>query len=224
MTDAPSPRERLLPLFPLPLVLFPGVPLPLHIFEPRYRRMLADCLAGDREFGILFRPEDVPERELPSGYVGCVASIEHSDQLPDGRSNIIVTGATRFALRRFVESTTPYHVGAVTPYEDRRETFDDALASRLRALFERVGVAARTLADDTDPLPRLPDDAAQLSFTIASVLDLDGPTRQGLLESRSPNDRLAELERILGEAATPIEERAAVHTRAKSNGRGLTAS
>jgi ATP-dependent Lon protease len=212
-----------LPLFPLPVVLFPGVSLPLHIFEPRYRQMLADCLSGDRRFGMLYRPDDLAELELPPGHVGCLARIMTAEQLPDGRSNIIVTGAERFALLRFVESEQPYHVGDVEPYDDEPGESEAALAdvgTRVRTLFDRVGRAARTLADDADPLPTLPDDDTMLSFAIASMIDLDGPTRQEILASRSALERLRRINDVLERAAEPIEHRASVHARAKSNGRG----
>src|SRR5258705_13557132 len=92
---------RELPIFPLPLVLFPGARQPLHIFEPRYRQMLADCLAGDQRFGMTYtaREEGPPsqgaEAPLPGG-VGCVAGIRSSQQLPDGRANILPEGDQRF--------------------------------------------------------------------------------------------------------------------------------
>ena len=217
---------RLLPLFPLPLVLFPGAPLPLHIFEPRYRQMLAEALDGDRTFGIVYRPESVPERSLPRGHVGCVARVESSETLPDGRSNIVVNGVERFSLDAFVERGTPYHVGEVSGYEDESEPPGPLgeLASRVRALFERVGRAARSLADDRDPLPELPDDPSLLSFGVAALIDLDAPARQRLLASRSPTGRLRELETLLGAAVDAIEARAAVHASAKSNGAGLRAA
>ena len=104
---------RLLPLFPLPVVLFPGVPLPLHIFEPRYRTMLADCMEGDRRFGILYRPDEAGELALEPGHVGCVAHVESTQPLPDGRSNIIVTGEERFELARCVASSHPCHMDAL---------------------------------------------------------------------------------------------------------------
>ena len=213
---------RRLPLFPLPLVLFPGVSLPLHIFEPRYRQMLSDCLEGDRRFGILFRPEGLGERELPPGHVGCVARIEKSELLLDGRSNIEVVGAERFELQRFATSTRLYHVGEVTSYDDGAEPAEalDPLATRLRELFARVGRAARALADDSERLPPLPDDAGLLSFAVAAAIDLEPPARQRLLVSRSPLGRLRELEGLLAPAVEPIELRAAVHARAKSNGHG----
>jgi Lon protease-like protein len=213
--------ERLLPLFPLPLVLFPGVPLPLHIFEPRYREMLADCLAGDRRFGIVFAPEDDtdgPQR----GAVGCIAVIQNTETLPDGRSNIIVVGDDRFAIARLVAGVRPYLLGEVVIYGDVEEAPEPlvSLARQLREVFERVGRAARALADDRDPLPALPDDPAALSFTIASLIDLDPAGRQRLLASRSPLARLRELDALLSPAVDMLESRAVIHARAKTNGHG----
>ena len=217
--------ERLLPLFPLPLVLFPGVPLPLHIFEPRYREMLADCLAADRRFGIVFTPEDssdAPDR----GAVGCIAVIQNTESLADGRSNIIVVGEDRFAIARLVTGVRPYLLGEVVTYADLEESPEPlgSLARQLRAVFERVGRAARTLADDRDPLPTLPEDPAALSFTIASLIDLDPEGRQRLLASRSPLARLRELDALLSPAVDMLESRAVIHARAKTNGHGPGAS
>src|SRR5204863_219446 len=89
------PRE--LPIFPLPIVLFPGAPQPLHIFEPRYRQLLQDCLAGDRRFGIAYvAPDPAPDADpVPNpGDVGCVALIQSNQPLPDGRGATGVAGAT----------------------------------------------------------------------------------------------------------------------------------
>ncbi|HUF28121.1 MAG TPA: LON peptidase substrate-binding domain-containing protein [Gemmatimonadaceae bacterium] len=218
--------SRLLPLFPLPVVLFPGTPLPLHIFEPRYRTLLADCMDGDRRFGIIFSPEAAGEESLAAGSVGCVARIESAQGLPDGRSNIVVAGQARFALERFVDTPHPYHVGEVADYEDEAESSSllDELSERVRGMFTRVARAARTLADDPDPVPPLPDDPAQISFNIASMIDLDGPQRQLLLVSRSPAHRLRELESLLGTAVSALEARAQVHLHAKSNGHGPSAA
>ncbi len=213
---------RRLPLFPLPLVLFPGAPLPLHIFEPRYRVMLADCLEGDREFGIVFRPDGVAERDLPAGHVGCIALVESTELLPDGRSNVLVRGGERFTLDRYVESPRPYHVAEASTYVDADEpplTLAPG-AARVRELFERVGTAARTLADDPDALPALPDDAALLAFAVAALIDMDAPARQRLLASRSPGERLRDIELLLSPAVDSLERRATVHVRAKSNGHG----
>jgi Lon protease-like protein len=216
------PSYRRLPLFPLPLVLFPGVPLPLHIFEPRYRQLLADCLAADNEFGVIFRPDGVAERDLPPGHVGCVAHIENSERLPDGRANILIRGADRFVLDYFVDSPLPYHVGETSPYVDAAEPIAELapIADRVRVLFGRVGTAARALADDPDALPTLPDDPTMLAYAIASLIDMDPPSRQRLLASRSAADRLRQIESLLSPAVESLELRATVHDRAKSNGHG----
>src|SRR5512141_2676626 len=94
----------LLPLFPLPnVVLFPNVFLPLHIFEPRYREMVADTLAGDRFIGmVLLQPgnEDQYDGRPPIYEVGCAGLITHAEQLADGRYNIVLRGVEKFRVRR----------------------------------------------------------------------------------------------------------------------------
>lgn len=213
---------RALPLFPLPVVLLPGVPMPLHIFEPRYRTMLADCMDGTRRFGVIHLAAGEDEAAIAPGTVGCVAHIEHAIPLPDGRSNIVVMGEERFALERLVPTSHPYHMAEVRDVEDIAEPTGElaALADELRRRFDRVGRAARTLADDTEPLPTLPDDPGLLSFAIAGMVDLDAAARQRLLASRSALGRLRELDELLTRATVPLETRAAVHVRARTNGRG----
>lgn len=219
-----APPLRRLSIFPLPLVLFPGAPLPLHIFEPRYRQMLSDCLRDDARFGIVCAaPDDAPP--VGRGEVGCVAKVETTAMLPDGRSNIIVTGESRFTIERVLDSATPYLVAEVAFFDDATDRAPDlpVLTDRIRALFTRVTGAARTLADEGGELPALPEEPGALSFAIASMIDLELPTRQRLLASRSAAERLRALEPLLTPALHRLEERAAVHERAKSNGHGLHA-
>jgi ATP-dependent Lon protease len=215
-----------LPIFPLPLVLFPGVTIPLHIFEPRYRRMLGDCLEGDRRFGVVHLAEGIAEETLGiGGDVGCVAEIESTNDLPDGRSNIIVHGRERFMIRALVEASQPYHVGMIVPYEDTPEpaALLEPLALRVRERFERIARAARTIADGDDPIPELPEDPALLAFRVASFIDLNVAERRKLLASRSPSERLRTIDGVLGAAVAPMEQRATTHERAKANGHGGTA-
>ncbi|HEX4935281.1 MAG TPA: LON peptidase substrate-binding domain-containing protein [Gemmatimonadaceae bacterium] len=211
-----------LPVFPLPLVLLPQGVQPLHIFEPRYRQLLSDCLAGTREFGIVCRTPEVAEREIPPGTAGCVAHIETSQSLPDGRSNITVVGRSRFTLDGFVDAPAPYHVADVTPFDDVDESEAEMgpLAQRVRLLFERVGRSARTIQDDSTPLPELPTSPAALSFAIGQYIDLELGEKQRLLASRSPLGRLRQLEDVLAPIVESVEHRARIHTRAKRNGHG----
>src|SRR2546422_11338209 len=99
---------RELPIFPLPIVLFPGAPQPLHIFEPRYRQLLQDCLAADRRFGITYVEPDPTPRADPSprtGDLGCVALIPSHQPLPDRRANLLTDGERRLGLRGWISST-----------------------------------------------------------------------------------------------------------------------
>ncbi len=184
--------------------------------------MLADCLATDRIFGVIFRPEGVGERELPPGHVGCAAQIERTESLPDGRANVLLAGTHRFTLERFEHTDRPYHVATVSGYDDTDDPAPSLVgaAARVRELFDRVARAARTLADDSDSVPALPEDPGLLAFAIAAVIDMDVMARQRLLTSRSPANRLQEIELLLTAALDSLELRAVVHARAKSNGHG----
>jgi len=184
--------------------------------------MLADCMGSDRLFGIICREENIGERDIPPGTVGCVARIETAQELPDGRSNILVSGGLRFTLERFVAAPSPYHVGEVATIDDQPEppALLTPLATRLREVFERVGHSARTIADDSAPLPDLPDDPALVSFAIAQYIDLELAVKQQLLASRSPSERLSHLADLLESIVENVESRAEVHMRARGNGHG----
>src|SRR5262245_1819318 len=135
-----------LPVFPLTVVLFPGTPLPLHIFEPRYRRMLADCLAADRRFGIT--PPGA-EREAPDpGMVGCTAEVRVNQELPDGRSNIVVLGGDRFEVAELLDDPAPYHVATVRTFDDEPGTAPGTERTELlRETFTRYASLVRELSD-----------------------------------------------------------------------------
>jgi Lon protease-like protein len=185
--------------------------------------MLVDCLERDRRFGILFLAEGESEETLGlGGEVGCVAHVESHDQLPDGRSNIVVAGRERFVLRALVTSPLPYRVGMIVPYDDTPEpaALLEPLAARVRERFDRIARAARAISDDEQPVPELPEDPALLAFRVASFIDLDITERRRLLASTSPGERLRSVEGVLGPAVDPMERRAATHLRAKTNGHG----
>ena len=208
-----------LPIFPLSVVLFPGAPLPLHIFEPRYKRMLADCLLGDRRFGI------TPVKstsELPgAGTVGCVAEVRVNQELPDGRSNVVVVGGSRFVLSRLLDEPHPYLVAMVQTFDDDSGLEPAAEdTAELRELFGRYFASLRELNDTMPEEPSLPEDASSLSFHIASGIECDLGVKQRLLTERSTSQRIKALILLLPVLMSAVELGLKVHRSAHTNGKG----
>lgn len=177
-----------IPIFPLAgALLFPHAQLPLHIFEPRYRAMVRDALASDRLIGMI-QPKD--EREPPVIFdIGCIGQIVASEELDDGRFNIVLAGVARFRVAQEVMASTPYRqVDADrTPFDDDDP---DPLASIQRAELERE---ARRYADalgyavDWDAVSRLDDE--MLVNGIAQIAPLDVGSKQALLEANGLSAR-----------------------------------
>ncbi len=209
-----------LPLFPLRIVLFPGALLPLHIFEPRYQQLLADLSVGEPRFGLL-PPGDHGGLPAP-GAIGCAALLRGVQALSEGRANIVVSGERRFRFLEPAPAATPYHQGIVEWIDDLPDiqipTEADLL--RLRALGERYAQALNTLQDHSLEV-RLPARAAELSFEVAALLEWDFEARQHLLEIRSATERVVRLLQALPALVARAEERAQLHSRARSNGHGV---
>ena len=205
-----------LPLFPLGLVLFPGVSLPLHLFEPRYRQLLTDVQAGDRRFGIVCTPSGVSERALPTGLAGCVAEVTEVESFEDGRSNVMVVGRERFTLENVIVDAAPYLVADVAPMPDIAASGGLALSllsDELRSDFARVVTAVHTLeANKSAALPTLPDDPSQLAWSVASMIEMELSQRQRLLEERSPVRRVEHVNALLRKVLPDLELRAALHS------------
>jgi Lon protease-like protein len=203
-----------LPIFPLGLVLFPGVTVPLHLFEPRYRQLLADIRDTTKRFGIICAMPGVRERELPSGRAGCVAEVTDTEMMPDGRANILIVGRERFTLESFVDDPAEYNVADVLPFSDVDNTPPVALAvaaDEVVSRFKRVITAVRSLNREVpSPFPELPDEPALVSFAIASMIDLDLAHRQALLAERSAAVRLNTIDTVLRKALPDLELRAAM--------------
>src|SRR6266581_1895267 len=216
---------RELPIFPLPIVLFPGAPQPLHIFEPRYRQLLQDCLAADRRFGIAYvAPDGAPGADpSPSpGDVGCVALIRSSEARPDGCSDIVAVGERRFVLSRWIAGRQPYRVAEVEEFDDDPVDGAEAgtLATDVRAGFGRFARALGVLTEQEDEEIALASDPALLSFQLAAALDIDPAAKGALQAGRSTSARLRQLAALLGPLVADAERRAVVRRRAGSNGRG----
>jgi len=196
---------EMLPLFPLGAVLYPGMLLPLHIFEERYRQLVRDLLEGPepRQFGVIAirkgRETGIDGvNGLRSLYeIGCTATLRRVERHDDGRYDIVTVGAQRFRLCG-LDETRPYLQGEVEMLAD--ETIDPAAAGPavraigaafreyLDALTEWGGAAVR--------LEDLPDEPALLSFIVAAAMIIDLPERQALLAESGTLRRLA-LQRAL---------------------------
>lgn len=166
-------------IFPLAgAVLYPGLQLPLHIFEPRYRAMVSDALARDRLIGMI-QPQRAQEG-APLYSIGCVGRIGDVEALEDGRFNIILEGQSRFRVISELDVTTPFRQVDAELIEDEEEV----LAPVERASFERE---ARRFADaqgyavDWDQVSRLDD--MSLINGVSQIAPFDAAAKQALLEA-----------------------------------------
>ncbi len=189
-----------LPLFPLPnVVLFPGVFLPLHIFEARYRAMTEDALAGDRMIGMtLLKPgfESEYEGRPPIYPVGCLGLITHAERLPDGRFHIVLQGVERFRVIGEDDSRV-YRLGIIERLGGDIPTASDT--ATLRALRDRiehllVPLVERGGSELTVP-PAMTD--ADVIHALAQYLDLAPIEKQALLECGTLIDRAGALADLL---------------------------
>jgi len=213
-----------LPLFPLPVVLFPGMPMPLHIFEQRYRQMFTEIRAHDSLFGLSYFDAGSSEKDVPpAGHIGCVGEVTETQDLPDGRSNILAVGVIRYQVEDYVDRNDPYLVVRVNFFEDADEDSNKLTASarEVAAMFMRVANAIRVVNDERGNLPDLTDTEPQkLSFLVAAAMEIEVETKQELLELRSTAERLSRLRDFLARVVKGYEERARLHSIAKGNGHG----
>ncbi|HUG84309.1 MAG TPA: LON peptidase substrate-binding domain-containing protein [Euzebya sp.] len=205
-----------LPLFPLHLVLYPGRPLPLHLFESRYRQMLRDCLDGDglfgvvairsgREVGTAWRISDDPDdtgQDVGSAIhdVGTTTRIKTVAERPDGRFDIITRGCGRF---RIVEPLhdRPYLHATVEELADRPTSQD---AGAAEDLLEVLIPYLKGLGVPDEFCDRLPADPAELSYLACSALQVEVPLQQKLLELPTHASRMIAAAKIIRREASII--------------------
>jgi Lon protease-like protein len=172
--------EARLPIFPLPgAIVFPGLQLPLHIFEPRYRALVSDALVKDRRIAMI-QPQG-PGEGAPLFAIGCVGRIDEVEALDDGRYNIVLEGEARFRLLRELDVTTPYRQveGELLPNPG-----DEVLSSAERASFEREArrfANAQGYSVDWESVERLDD--ALLVNGVSQIAPFDAAAKQALLEA-----------------------------------------
>ncbi len=198
--------DALLPLFPLDVVLFPGTALPLHIFEPRYKEMIGECLAQHRTYGVV--------RVLDQGLaeIGCTAEIiTVVKEYPDGRLDLVTEGRQRFELLR-VNQERSFLQAEVLMIDDEPGTPPQADGSRAVQLHSELLAMAGARQDLSGAGPTL------LSFQLAGSVPLDLDFKQKLLALRSEPERLSLLISYL-ETILPNLRRAA-NTREKAGGNG----
>jgi len=201
-----------IPLFPLNVVLMPGAPLPLHIFEDRYKQMIDECLEAESEFGMVLADEEGGTRN-----VGFTAKIvELVERYDDGRMLILVEGERRFKLNNVSSEKKPYYVGEIEYIEEDDEPKEDvsALAEECIALLERVVEAATegSVGIEIEPPYR------NLSFAIAGRIEFEIETRQQILELTSEKERLEKVKELLSEAAEKLEKDKEVREKSQTNG------
>lgn len=205
MPSSSSLAVRELPLFPLPeVVLFPGRPLPLHIFEFRYRMMMNTILESDRRFGVLMWD---PVQGQPAS-IGCCAEILQYVRLPDDRLKMLTLGQQRFRVLEYVREK-PYLVGLVEWIEDRPTDQNlQPLASDVDELLRDVVRLSAKLMDREIELPEdIPDLPIELSYWVASNLYGVASEQQALLEMLDTAARLEREAEILSSTRSHLAAR-----------------
>ena len=194
-------------LFPLGMVLLPTERVPLHIFEPRYKELIGECLDEGREFGLVLADDD-GLREIGTR----AAVVEVAERFPDGRLNVIVEGHERFRLLELT-SKRSFLTGEVERVEDEEPEFgEDALEAaltRFRELGQLAGADVETLEVST-PTP---------SFELAARVELEPRLKQALLELRSEPQRLRTLAELLERARKALERQHELARIAAMNGK-----
>ncbi len=203
--------ERDLPIFPLELVLVPGEPLPLHIFEPRYQELLDRCVDQDEPFVLVLQDADGLRD------IGCTAEItDVLDRFPDGRANILTMGREIVRLVQ-VHDAHAYRSAIVEGVADEPGEAPEALQAEALAAYAG-------LADELDDEgPELPEPGPGLSYALIARVDLGTDIKQQLLEDRDEERRLREVTRLLEETRRGLVLTRETQARARKNGRVRTA-
>jgi uncharacterized protein len=166
------------------------MPMSLHVFEERYQEMMRDSLDSGTSFGVVAIRDgkEVGGEAVPRG-VGTLARIVHVERLPDGRINLLITGATRFRVGRRVDGKA-YARAEVEYLEEQSEGVPDHLVASLQTTFSSYLRALRQVTRGYTDLPDLPSEPEALSYLVATTLETSIDARQQLLESAGTRDRI----------------------------------
>ncbi len=199
---AESPSNISLRLFPLNTVLFPGMRLPLHVFEDRYRQMIGECIDSNAPFGVvLIKKGSEVGGSTAVHPIGTLAKIEQVDRLDDGTINILVVGEHRFVITEVVKQT-PFMSGRVsllpTPGAAASRADLAALTARVVQGFSAYDRLKAQLDDEWEPQGDPPDDPAEVAYFIASAMPLPHTDKQALLAQNSLDSLLTHERDLLG--------------------------
>ncbi len=186
-----------MPLFPLSTVLFPGTPLQLYIFEPRYKVMIHRCLRAKKRFGVSFIRHGVEAfGPLAEPYpIGCVAQIAHVQRLDEGDMNIVAVGIERFRLLALSVNTDAYLEAVIEPYPLEVESLAQGWEQAVK-LRSRVDEYVRRLVEATGGqvnLEPIPDDPVSLAYLAAAMVQIPAQEKQRLLEINRVDELLEQL-------------------------------
>jgi len=194
-------------LFPLGLVLVPGEQIPLHIFEPRYRELIGECLDNDSEFGLVLGDD----QEIRS--VGTTAAVvEVLERHEDGRLDIVVEGRERFQILEETEGRS-FRTAQVEELVDTGEEPDADEVERCLAAFRRLVETAEAELEESEP------GSEGLAYWIASRVDFGVDAKQQLLELLSERERVVRLAELLAQAIGALRFAKTASERAAGNGR-----
>jgi Lon protease-like protein len=195
------------PLFPLGIVALPGELIPLHIFEDRYKTMMNECLADEKEFGIVWLADDGLREN------GCACAIERVlERAEDGRMNLLTRGTRPFrVLER--QGHLAYPAGVIEFLEDREESVDQELMSQAHEAY------AELVRRATDGEPNAGELEELGAYGMAATVDFGPDAKQGLLDLRSENARLRLVTRLFHAAVERLELIDRAQERARSNGK-----
>jgi len=203
----PDRTVRDFPIFPLGLVALPHEYVPLHIFEPRYQTMFAECLERESEFGIVWATE--------SGlrHVGCACEITRVlERMEDGRLNVLTRGTRPFRIVA-EQDELAYPAATVEFLEDKPEQVDEAVVAAAHAAYAQLVLQA------TDTEPDDVDVATKTAYEMAATVDFGLDAKQGLLDLRSENARLRLATRLFKAACKRLDFVERAQARARSNGK-----
>ena len=196
----------ILPLFPLNMVLFPEMPLPLHIFEERYKAMIGECMERNAPFGVvLIRSGQEVGGPADSFGIGTSTRVLRSELLEQGRMNIMTKGERRFEVLEITQQI-PHIEARVRFLEEPVGEGFSGLTAELTEEYSKMVRSLTALGGGYASQVTIPDDPVRLSYAIAGSLELPTPVRQELLEAPTANDRLNRLLPMLRRGNHALQE------------------